>query len=97
MRQPAFAKVTAKSYWNTVQLKWRAVLADIKFHQGKVGVRHLALNLADIQSVWRKALSFLERCSASFLNSITQLNAIRSAEKVNAQCISNEAFLIALL
>lgn len=28
MRQPALARVTAKSYWNTVQLKWRGVLGS---------------------------------------------------------------------
>lgn len=39
----------------------------------------------------------MERCSTIFLNSITLQNVIKSAEKTNAQCISNEAFLITVL
>lgn len=44
----------------------------------------------------KEVLEFLERYS-TILNSITLQNVIKSAEKTNAQCISNETFLITML
>lgn len=101
IKQPAFARVTAKRFWNMMQLKRRGVLEnwhEISPQEGgcpapciKVG-RYFKCLKKNI-----KVFFFLESCSTSFLNSITEQSVIKSAEKVNAQCISNEALLIALL
>lgn len=101
IRQPAFARVTEKGFRTQCSLSERVYWkTDMKFHHRKVGIWPIILTLADIWSAWRKASSFfffLELCSTSFLNPITEQSVIKSAEKVNAQCISNEALLIALL